>query len=189
MKITFELKSDEYRMMEYLGAALKLYAQVNKEEEEEEEENGNDGINGNDEQEAETKPEAKPQAEVKPEPQREPQPVAEAEPEAKPEPQPEAEPEAKPDPQPEAEPKAEVKTMTPAEFRKEMQDLRDRLGIQSGTKLSSELAAYIRSICSLNYGESKPSQLEPEKLYNFVVTDLRNIVHDDATGFTVNAPF
>lgn len=185
MKITFELKSDEYGMMSYLGAALKLYAESKKEEETEDGE-GEPGafeeIEETEVREPETSLRREPEASVSMEMQSEPEQDSSKESSAVEEPENPTEKEG-----PKEEPKAE--TMTPAEFRKEMQELRDRLGIQSGTKLSSELAAYIRQICSERFGEPKPSQLSPENLYKFVTGEMSQIIYDEVQGFSIKAAF
>lgn len=84
----------------------------------------------------------------------------------------------------------EGQTMTPSEFRSELNALREKLGISSGTPLASQLAEYIRTVCEQKHGQPLPSKLSGEDLYKFVVNEVRSLVFDSVSGQFVNkVPF
>lgn len=81
---------------------------------------------------------------------------------------------------------AEGQTMTPSEFRSELNALRDKLGISTGTPLASQLAEYIRTVCAQKHGQPLPSKLSGEDLYKFTVNEVRSLVFDSVSGQFVN---
>lgn len=84
----------------------------------------------------------------------------------------------------------EGQTMTPSEFRSELNALREKLGISTGTPLASQLAEYIRTVCEQKHGQPLPSKLSGEDLYKFVVNEVRSLVFDSVSGQFVNkVPF